>query len=341
MIGLDAASRNALQALGFRTIASRRSSVLGNRDVSRLRTPADVSPQAAVEALRQRFPELITDLSHLYRPAAPAPTSVRYAHDLIGFDWTASCPVDARIGLVDTGVARHAALRGARLSQRRFTDAKAGINNLHGTAVASLLVGSLPGVEPLAPGARLYSANVFAGNEGVLAGDVSAIIEALDWLAATGVRVVNLSLAGPDNQLLQTAVLAAAQKGLIPVAAGGNGGPSAPPAFPAAYPAVIAVAAVDERGRPYAANNRGTYMEIAAPGVDIWAAHAEGGEAFWTGTSFAVPFVTAALAREVSLGTVRNINDARRFLSSSARDLGARGRDPVYGYGLIQARGCS
>jgi minor extracellular protease Epr len=103
---------------------------------------------------------------------------------------------------------------------------------------------------------------------------------------------------------------------------------------------VIAVAAVDARGRPYASNNRGSYIEIAAPGVDIWAAHVSGGEAFWTGTSFAVPFVTAAIAREVSRGTVRNINDARHFLAASARDLGARGRDPVYGHGLLQARSC-
>ena len=341
VVGLNAASRNALGALGFSTITSRRSTLLGGRDVSRLRTPRGMSPQAAALAVRQRYPGLVADLSHLYRPAAAQnPTSVRYAQELVGIEGSARCVVNVRIGLVDTGTGRHATLGRIRMIQRSFVDHGAGTNALHGTAVASLLVGSLPGVQPLLPGARLYSANVFAGQQQVLAADVTAIIEALDWMAKSRVRVVNLSLIGPPNALLEAAVAGAARKGLILVAAGGNDGPSAPPVYPAAYPAVIAVAAVDQRSRPYSGNNRGSYVQISAPGVDIWAADGRGGEAFWTGTSFAVPFVTAALAREVAAGTVRHIDDARRFLSTSARDLGPRGRDPIYGYGLLQARSC-
>ena len=339
VVGLDAARRNALSAAGFATIATRNSSILGNRQVTRLATPPGISPGEAAALVRQTFPDTIADLSHLYRPAAQ-PTSVRYAQQLIGVD-RARCVVGTRIGLVDTGVGEHEALRRARLTRRAFVDLRTGGNPAHGTAVASLLVGDLPGVEPLVPGSRIYSANVFAGVQGVLAGDVTAIIEALDWMAANRVQVVNLSLIGPPNELLEAAALGAAQKGMILVAAGGNDGPSAPPAYPAAYPTVIAVSAVDERGRPYSNNNRGRYVEIAAPGVDIWAASAEGGAAFWTGTSFAVPFVTAALAREAAAGTVSDINDARSYLRASARDLGARGRDPVYGYGLLQARNCA
>lgn len=339
-MGLDAASRNALQAAGFSTITSRRSTVLGNRDVSRLRIPPNLSPQEAVAAVRQSFAAVTADVTHLYRPAAQ-PTSVRYAQELVGVEPAVRrCPVNLRIGLIDTGTGRHDALRRASMVQRNFVERGAEGNTLHGTAVASLLVGELPGVEPLVPGARLFSANVFSGHEGVLAADVTAIIEALDWMAANRTRVVNLSLIGPDNELLEQAVLGAARKGLILVAAGGNDGPSAPPAYPAAYPAVIAVAAVDDRGRAYSNNNRGPYLEISAPGVDIWAADGRGGEAFWTGTSFAVPFVTAALAREVAAGAVRHIDDARHFLGTSARDLGPRGRDPIYGHGLVRARDC-
>jgi subtilisin family serine protease len=323
---------------GFTTIASRSSSVLGNRQITRLATPPGLSPAQAAALVRQTFPDTIADLSHLYRPAAQ-PTSVRYAQQLIGVNQV-GCVVATRIGLVDTGIGAHAAFRRAHLTQRTFVDLRTGGNLTHGTAVASLLVGELPGVEPLVPGSRVYSANVFAGVQGVLATDVTAIIEALDWMAAARVRVVNLSLIGPPNELLEAAAMGAAQKGMILVAAAGNDGPAAPPAYPAAYTTVIAVSAVDERARPYSNNNRGSYVEIAAPGVDIWAANADGGGAFWTGTSFAVPFVTAALSREVAAGTVSNINDARSYLGASARDLGARGRDPVYGYGLLQARNC-
>ena len=338
VVGLDAARRNALSAAGFTTIATRNSSILRDRQVTRLATPPGISPGEAAALVRQTFPDTITDLSHLYRPAAQ-PASVRYARQMIGVD-RARCVVRTRIGLVDTGVGEHEALRRARLTRRAFVDLRTGGNLAHGTAVASLLVGDVPGVEPLVPGSRIYSANVFAGVQGVLAADVTAIIEALDWMAANRVQVVNLSLIGPPNELLEAATLGAAQKGMILVAAGGNDGPTAPPAYPAAYPTVIAVSAVDERGRPYSDSNRGRYVEIAAPGVDIWAANADGGAAFWTGTSFAVPFVTAALAREAAAGTVSNINDARSYLRASARDLGARGRDPVYGYGLLQARNC-
>ena len=300
-----------------------------------------MSPRAAALAVRQRYPDLVADLSHLYRlAAAQEPTSGRYAYELVGVEGSAGCVVNVSIGLVDTGIGRHATLERVPMIERSFVDPGAGTDTLHGTAVASLLVGSLPGSEPLVPGARLYSANVFAGQQQGLAADVTAIIAAIDWMADSGVRVVNLSLIGPPNELLEAAVNGAAQKGMILVAAGGNDGPSAPPAYPAAYGAVIAVAAVDERSRPYSGNNRGSYVQISAPGVDIWAADGRGGEAFWTGTSFAVPFVAAALAREVAAGTVRHIDDARRSLSVSARDLGPRGRDPIYGYGLLQAPSC-
>ena len=133
---------------------------------------------------------------------------------------------------------------------------------------------------------------------------------------------------------------AAAELGMVLVAAAGNGGPSAPPVYPGGYASVIAVAAVDWRGRPYEMNNRGPYVQIAAPGVDVLSARAEGGTAYWTGTSFAVPFVTAALARALAEGTVTDVASARQHLAASARDLGPAGRDPVYGWGLLQAGPC-
>ena len=171
-------------------------------------------------------------------------------------------------------------------------------------------------------GASLYSAVVFDGEGEALRGDVTAIVAALDWLAQSQVRLVNLSLAGPPNLLLEEAVHAAADLGMVLVAAAGNRGPDAPPVYPGGYAPVIAVAAVDWRGRPYEMNNRGPYVEIAAPGVDVLSARAEGGTAYWTGTSFATPFVTAALARALAEGTVVDLASARAHLGAAARDLG-------------------
>jgi subtilisin family serine protease len=295
---------------------------------------------AALARLREVAPEVTFDYATLYRPAG-APVPVRYAADLIGAPAPRTCRIDTSIGLIDTGVGRHETLGSANIVQRNFVTGKASMNVAHGTAIASILVGDLPGVGPLAPGAALYSANVFAAEGKSIRADAMAIIEALDWMASQRVKVVNLSLMGPQNALLEKAVLAAAQRGQILIAAAGNDGADGPPAYPAAYPGVIAVAAVDARGRPYARNNRGPYVEISAPGVDVWGADARGGEAFWTGTSFAAPYVTAAVARDVAQGRVANINDSRARLRASARDMGAPGRDPIFGSGLLQFGGCS
>ncbi|MEL7173696.1 MAG: S8 family serine peptidase, partial [Pseudomonadota bacterium] len=121
------------------------------------------------------------------------------------------------------------------------------------------------------------------------------------------------------------------------VAAAGNGGPRSAPAFPAAYPEVLAVAAVDRRLRPYRKGNRGSYIDLAAPGVDVLSA---GGSATrtWSGTSFAVPYVAAALLRARAL-TKGDAAAAKRLLKEGARDLGAPGRDEVFGHGLVQSPG--
>ncbi|MBP7242213.1 S8 family serine peptidase, partial [Amaricoccus sp.] len=338
-LGLTPHARQVLGALGFRTISERRSPLLGNRIVARLRTPSNQTAEAALARARSVLPEVTFDLAHLYRPSGEQ-ASVRYAANMIGAPLGPTCPVPTRVGLIDSGVGTHETLSGAKIVRKNFVEKGASTNVAHGTAIASILVGDLPGTGPLMPGAQLYSANVFASDSGGLRADATAIIAALDWIAAQRVPVVNLSLMGPKNALLEQAIAAAASRGLVMVAAAGNDGPGAGPAYPAAYPAVIAVSAVDARGRPYDNNNRGPYIYVAAPGVDIWGADARGGLAFWTGTSFAAPFVTASLARDIALGRVHDTNDGRSAIASRARDLGAPGRDPIYGFGLLQSSSC-
>ncbi len=339
-LGMTPRARQVVTAMGFRVIAERRSALLGNRVVAKLRTPRNQPAEAALARVRRALPEMTFDYAHLYRPSSER-LPVRYAADMIGAPPVGSCAVGARIGLIDTGVGRHAALASAAITRRSFVDRNAATNVAHGTAIASLLVGDMPGTGALVPGSHLYSANVFLQDEEGLRADAHAILEALDWMASEGVAVVNLSLSGPPNALLEAGVMAAASRGQVLVAAAGNEGPAAGPAYPGAYPGVIAVAAVDARGRPYGGNNRGGYIEVSAPGVDIWAADARGGQAFWTGTSFAAPFVTATVARDLMKGRARNINDGRARLAESARDLGAPGRDPIYGHGLLQVNGCT
>jgi subtilisin family serine protease len=110
-----------------------------------------------------------------------------------------------------------------------------------------------------------------------------------------------------------------------------------PPAFPASEPSVIGVTALDSRSRPYAAANRGDYIDFAAPGVRIWTPRADPAGSYDTGTSFAAPYVTAAIGAFMGREGAVDPAGVTTKLAAAAIDLGAPGRDPVFGWGLIQA----
>jgi minor extracellular protease Epr len=145
-----------------------------------------------------------------------------------------------------------------------------------------------------------------------------------------------MSLAGPPNRVLEAAAAALVERGVIIVAAAGNGGPKADPGYPAAYPGVIAVTAVDSTDTVYRRAGRGPHIDLAAPGVDVWTAASVSGAKPKTGTSFAAPFVTAAAAMALGREPEMDVAALTAMLAGSARDLGDPGRDDVYGFGLIQ-----
>ena len=149
---------------------------------------------------------------------------------------------------------------------------------------------------------------------------------------ACDVEVVNMSLAGPPNRLLEKALERAAAQGIIVMAAAGNGGPVARPVYPAAYESVVAVTAVDTTQQVFRLANRGDYLALAAPGVDLRHARPGGGYAASSGTSFAVPFAVTAAAR---IGRLLPEVDIIAMLLENAKDIGPPGRDQIYGYGLL------
>jgi subtilisin family serine protease len=186
------------------------------------------------------------------------------------------------------------------------------------------------------PQTRLVAVDAFGIENGEEQTDVVRIVAALDELARRNVRVVNLSFSGPPNEVLEQAIQRAQSRGMVLVAAVGNGGPNAEPSYPAGYPGVIAVTAVDREMRIYPRATRGDYVVLAAPGVGVPTAKAGGGEAVRSGTSFAVPFVTAAVARLIARQPTTNETQVAEALTSAARDIGKPGRDPEFGWGLLQ-----
>ena len=280
------------------------------------------------------------DLNHLYTAGVPDPQNDE--QPLVGLAPRELLPpptdlsgLTLRIGIIDSSIdRRHNAFANASITTQRFVDNDSP-PNAHGTAIASIIASNDPQALGLAPTAQIYAAEVFDHNEqqGEFASTVS-LIKALSWLMTQDVSVINISLAGPPNRLLETALTRVREKGVLAIAAAGNGGPMAQPMYPAAYPEVVAVTATDDRGRAFRLANRGEYVDIAAPGVNIRHAQAGGGFAASSGTSYAVPFVTVAAARLLqSTAEPALMLDA---LYASARDIGAPGRDQIYGYGQLQ-----
>jgi subtilisin family serine protease len=209
----------------------------------------------------------------------------------------------------------------------------------HGTAVATLLTGrdAARGFEGAAAGAELYAGEVMRVRAGREDTNARIVLEGLDWLLSENVRVVNLSLGGAPNRLLADATETILARTVVVVAAAGNAGRGAPPSYPAAYPGVIAVTANDAAGRVYDRANHGGYIALSAPGVDVWVPDAGSGR-YVSGTSFAAAWVSGAAARLVGQSPRLKPPQVRAQFCAAARDLGAPGRDAVFGCGLLQMK---
>src|ERR1700704_1480846 len=140
-----------------------------------------------------------------------------------------------------------------------------------------------------------------------------------------GAHVLNMSFIGAHDAALQELLQAANEKGVVVVAAAGNGGPSAPPVSSAAYPGMIAVTAVDEADRPYEFANRGNYIAVAAPGVDILAPVEHGGFAYVSGTSFAAAYVSGIAALLLERDQTLDPHTIADLIATGAEDLGPEG----------------
>ena len=150
-------------------------------------------------------------------------------------------------------------------------------------------------------------------------------------------RVINMSFAGPSDPMLRKALAAARAKGITLVAAAGNAGPKSPPLYPAADPNVIAVTAIDADDQLFSGANRGSYVTVAAPGVDILVPAPGGRYEVTTGTSVAAAHVTGLVALLVERWETLDPASVQNVLTSTAKELGPAGRDDQLGSGLVDA----
>jgi hypothetical protein len=191
----------------------------------------------------------------------------------------------------------------------------------HGTAMAGAIAahGKILGI---APGAQLLAARAFDEARDSK-GTSFAIYKSLQWAADNGARVVNMSFAGPADPTLHRMLAAAAEKGLVLIAAAGNAGPSSPPLYPGADPNVIAVTATDSGDALFVMANRGSYIAVAAPGVDILALAPGQALQLTTGTSVATAHVSGLAALLLECKPLLKPADIRAMLATTAKPLGS------------------
>ncbi len=280
-----------------------------------------------------------------YRPqtgnSTLAPADLQYA--LAKVDVTSAHRIangrGARVAIIDSVVdGTHPDLTGAVEATFDASGPGRSASDDHGTAIAGIISarGMLQGV---APEAKLLSVGVYerSASDGAPAATTSNLLRGLDWALAHRANVINMSLAGPADSLLERGVAAASSGNAIIVAAAGNGGADAPPAFPAAYGSVIAVTAIDVADRLYASANRGSYIAVAAPGVDVLTPGLDHAHQLQTGTSFAAAHVSGIVALLLDRNPGLSGEQVRRALTKAAGDLGAPGRDDEYGAGTANA----
>ncbi|HEY2035572.1 MAG TPA: S8 family serine peptidase [Steroidobacteraceae bacterium] len=336
----DATLARAVGA-GFAILREQSLDDLGVRVVV-LAAPRAMVTSRALRLLRRLDPGGTYDFNSIYTQSGAA-NGTRAAFPGVGGPGSATA---VPLGLIDGGVGTaQPVFQGTVIHQHGCGGAA--IPSEHGTEVASLMVGRSARFAGSAPGAPLYAADVYCGKP--TGGAVDAIAEALAWLVTEHVPVIDVSLVGPSNALLQQVIARLVAQGFLLVAAVGNDGPAAPPLYPAAYPGVVGVTAVDSRRRVIFEAERGPQVMFAAPGAGIEAADVSDGFAAVRGTSFAAPLVAGLLAERLKAVTAAPAADppssnptaaahaALAALASEATHLGSPGRNAVFGFGLVGA----
>ena len=146
-----------------------------------------------------------------------------------------------------------------------------------------------------------------------------------------------MSFAGPKDAVIERGLAALAAKGIVLVAAAGNAGPKSPPLYPAANPNVIAVSATDARDKLFAASNRGSYIAISAPGVEIFLPAPDEKYQMTSGTSFSAAYISGLVALMLERDAALRPEQVRAILMKTARDLGPPGPDDQFGAGEADA----
>lgn len=222
----------------------------------------------------------------------------------------------------------------------------------HGTATAGIVGAERldgQGLSGVAPKALLMPVKVNqAGTGAVRVSDAAAGIV---WAVDHGANVINLSLgfeAGEPGltsgglETLSRSIQHALSSGVMVVCASGNIGNEPVKSYPAAwsgtpgFEGLVSVGALDREDRRASYSNYGPWLTVVAPADDV-PSLAIGGYGRFGGTSAAAPHVSGLAALLMTPSRPPSVKTLRGWIVSTARDLGATGRDPQFGAGCVNA----
>lgn len=244
--------------------------------------------------------------------------------------------MNVTIAVIDSGIdVKHPELANSVADTFDALGSKEG-PHVHGTGIAGAIVAHAR-LMGSAPEARLLAIRAFGAGHGGAESTSYVILRGLDYAAEHGAQIINMSFAGPRDPMIERGIAATAARGILMVAAAGNAGAKSPPLYPAANPNVIAVSGIDAQEKLFAASNRGNHIAIAAPGADIFLPAPDEKYQITSGTSFSAAYVSGVAALMLERNPALKPGDVRAILTKTARDLGAPGRDDLFGAGKVDA----
>jgi subtilisin len=305
---------------------------------------ADPAKPRNDEGAQARIPDGEAAPLEVFAPADLAAETADWGHAVIGVPeaWKATKGKGATVAVLDTGIdSTHPEFAGRVKETKNFTRSRAGSEDVngHGTHCAGIVAAGENGfgVVGVAPEAELLVAKVL-GDRG--SGSLAWVAAGIDWAVENGADVISMSLsAGPDadDRNVRAAIRRATDKGVIVIAAAGNGGVTE---YPAKFPEVVCVGAIDDRKRLASFSGRGPEVAVVAPGVRVRSAYSAGRYATLSGTSMATPYVAGCAALYVAkcraTGVAPSAAAFRKLIEQTSADLGPTGRDDSFGWGLVQ-----